>query len=91
MPFSSKPQGAAKPHPSPRRRSRVRRDPSLVPAIEVARACEVTLRTLSDWEVQGRLIPVRSNGRRYYEREEFLRFWATRIGIVLFELDEFVE
>lgn len=47
--------------------------PALVPARDVAAAYNVTLRTLSNWEKQGILEPVRIAGRRYYRSADLLK------------------
>jgi hypothetical protein len=62
-----------------------------LPAAEVASVLEVTLRTLTRWEENGRLIPVRRNGRRYYPVAAVRALWEMRIGIVRYEWDEQIE
>ncbi|MCA3155080.1 MAG: MerR family transcriptional regulator [Burkholderiales bacterium] len=47
--------------------------PALIPARDVAEACNVTLRTLTNWERKGVLLPLRISGRRYYRSADLLR------------------
>lgn len=44
-----------------------------LPAARVAAILRVTLRTLSNWEARGLLIPMRRRGRRYYDAAEVRR------------------
>jgi DNA-binding transcriptional MerR regulator len=53
--------------------------PALVPARDVAAAYNVTLRTLSNWEKQGILEPVRLAGRRYYRSADLLKLQEKRL------------
>ena len=41
----------------------------LLSARRVAGECDVHLRTLHNWERRGILVPVRINGRRYFDRD----------------------
>ena len=55
--------------------------PALIPARDVASAHNVTLRTLTNWEKQKILQPVRIGRRRYYRTADLLmlqekRLWA---------------
>jgi len=53
--------------------------PALIPAREVAAAHNVTLRTLSNWQKQGILEPVRIAGRRYYRSADLLKLHENRL------------
>ena len=62
-----------------------------LPAARVAAILRVTLRTLSNWEARGLLIPMRRCGRRYYEAAEVRRLWCARFDIVLIQSSERIE
>jgi DNA-binding transcriptional MerR regulator len=47
--------------------------PALTAARDVAAVHNVTLRTLSNWERKGVLVPLRISGRRYYRSSDLLR------------------
>lgn len=59
--------------------------PTFVPAADVARCFGVSLRTLSNWERSGRLIPVRRNGRRLYLLDAVMALAAKRMRLVIDE------
>ena len=59
----------------------------LLDARRVAEMFGRTLRTLSNWERSGLLIPVRHAGLRYYHASEVRALWLTSNNIVSDQLD----
>ena len=53
--------------------------PALIPARAAAAACNVTLRTLTNWEKHKILQPVRIGRRRYYRTADVLKLWEDRL------------